>query len=310
MAALLEKPDAYLQPLFDSAPAAIAPPVRAYFEYYGLDVPETDHRFGFFTSGAYRLAAHVFRPAKPQGTVVVLHGYYDHVGIMKNLIHFLLGKQYAVAAYDLPGHGLSTGERAAIDSFQEYVAALEEFLRLCQPHLPGPFHLVGHSTGGAAALDYLLTAEEIPVERTVLLAPLVRSYAWEISKLGNVAAGPLVESIPRVFRSNSSDDQFVRFLREDPLQYGYFPLKWANALYAWNDQIKTYPPSERPVLVIQGTADTTVDWKYNVEFIQEKLPTAKIVLLERARHQLVNESRGLRGRLFEDLVKYLSGSGS
>ncbi len=308
MTALLERPEKYLQPLFDSEPPAATSPVHAYFEYYGMGLPDVDHRFGSFTSGPYRLAAHVFRPEEPQGTVVVLHGYYDHVGITKNLIRFFVAKQLAVAAYDMPGHGLSTGARVSIDSFQEYVTALEDFLRLCQRHLPGPFHLVGHSTGGAAALDHLLTAEETPFEKVILLAPLVRSYAWELSKVGNVAAGRWVESVPRVFRTNSSDEAFVQFLREDPLQDDHFPLRWANALYAWDEKIKAYPPSKRRVLVIQGTADTTVDWKYNVEFIQEKLPAAKIVLLEKARHQLFNESHDLRGRLLGEIAAYLADS--
>lgn len=309
MTALLERPEQYLSPLFDAAPPAVLPPVRAYFEYYGLDLPDVDHRFGFFTSGTYRLAAHVFSPAEPQGTVVVLHGYYDHVGITKNLIHFLVGQQYAVAAFDLPGHGLSTGARVSIDSFQDYVTALQDFLMLCQRHLPGPFHCVGHSTGGAAAMDHLLTAEETSFEKIILLAPLVRSYAWELSKIGNAAAGHLVDSVPRVFRTNSSDQEFVEFLREDPLQDDHFPLRWADALYAWNERIQEVPPCKRRVLVIQGTADTTVDWKYNIEFIREKLPAAKIVLIEEARHQLFNESRDLRVRLFGEMATFLSDSG-
>ena len=61
--------------------------------------------------------------------------------------------------YDHPGHGLSSGARASIDDFSEYVSVLEDFLRIARVHLPGPYHLVAHSMGGAVTLDYLLTAD-------------------------------------------------------------------------------------------------------------------------------------------------------
>ena len=46
-----------------------------------------------------------------RGTVLICHGYFDYVGLYRHLIAHVLELGYAVLAYDLPGHGLSSGPR-------------------------------------------------------------------------------------------------------------------------------------------------------------------------------------------------------
>ena len=41
--------------------------------------------------------------------------FFDHSGILKNLIKLCLDLDYTVVCFDLPGHGLSSG-RASIDN--------------------------------------------------------------------------------------------------------------------------------------------------------------------------------------------------
>ena len=63
---------------------------------------------------------HYFRlpeSASPKGTVFILHGYFDHVGLYTQLIDRCLGAGFDVLAYDQPGHGLSSGTLTAIGSF-------------------------------------------------------------------------------------------------------------------------------------------------------------------------------------------------
>ena len=113
-AALRELTASPLPPLFPlgEGPEPV-PSDEIYFEHYGLDFPGVSHTFGRLESRGRRLAGHVFLPDEPRGTVVVLHGYLDHVGVHSRLIRFLLGTGHAVAAYDMPGHGLSSGRRAS-----------------------------------------------------------------------------------------------------------------------------------------------------------------------------------------------------
>ena len=49
---------------------------------------------------------------------------------------------------------------------------------------------------------------------------------------------------------------------------------------------------------MQGTDDTTVDWRYNLPRLSEKFPAASTHIIDGARHHLVNESEEFRIKLF------------
>jgi len=283
-----------------SAPPPADESVHEYFRHYGLTVDGAQHLFGAFRCAGHELAAHVFRPERPvRGTVVLVHGYNDHSGVWRHVIADLVGQGCAVATYDQPGHGLSSGPRGEIDDFDQYVAVLDEFLRICRADLPGPFHLVAHSLGGAVAADRLLRAEQAALDRVVLLAPLFRSAHWNLSGFGRAVAGVAVKSVPRVFRNNSSDPAFIEFVKADPLQPRRVPLAWFAALRKWNKRISRRPPSDKPLTIIQGGADVIVDWQRNLGFFREKFPHAHVALIPDAGHQLANESAPIRAQVLE-----------
>jgi len=157
----------------------------AYRHFYGMDFAHTSMHGGLLAVAAYQLVAQLWQPASPRGTLVFLHGYYDHMGLYRHLIGWALAQGFAVLSCDLPGHGLSSGARADIGDFAEYQAVLQELLaQAAQLELPKPWHLFGQSTGGAIVLDYLLrNAVRQEVGRSILFAPLIRPRAWLLSKL-------------------------------------------------------------------------------------------------------------------------------
>ncbi len=82
-------------------------------------------------------------------------------------------------------------------------------------------------------------------------------------------------------------------------------MQWFSALVAWNKRVVGYEPSTLPIKVIQGTADTTVDWKYNVAFIKRKFPNMHMIQIENGGHQLMNESLPVRDEVLTLIVDYL-----
>jgi alpha-beta hydrolase superfamily lysophospholipase len=279
-----------------------------YFKYYGLDLADEriEHLFGSFQSGSFTLAGHIFRPKDYKATVVILHGYLNHCGLLSKLINFLLEAGFAVAVYDLPGHGLSSGVPTAIDDFSQYSDSLQCFIKIVKPQLHGPYHAIGHSTGAAIIMDYLFTGRENCFEKVILVAPLVRSELWFLSKLGYKICRPFCNNLPRVFRKVSSDKDFLRFVKyKDPLQARKISLKWVNAMFKWDEKIINAKASQRPTLVIQGTNDNIVAWKYNLKFIQSKFSRAEIEFVENARHELFNESADIRKEMFSQIGRYL-----
>ncbi|MCZ6709064.1 MAG: alpha/beta hydrolase, partial [Gammaproteobacteria bacterium] len=109
-----------LKPLEPGAPRVLSASEQAYLRHYGIhyaeQVPNLTHQFGMIDTGRHRLAVHLWTPPDSTGTALVIHGYYDHVGLYGHLIRHLIGRRLAVVALDLPGHGLSSGERATIET--------------------------------------------------------------------------------------------------------------------------------------------------------------------------------------------------
>ncbi|MFI4910373.1 MAG: alpha/beta hydrolase [Sedimentisphaeraceae bacterium JB056] len=278
---------------------------EAYLEFYNLNTSNQniEHSFGVFESHGLRLAAHIYKPQNYKATYFVLHGYLDHCGMLSKLIGELLKNNFAVATFDLPGHGISEGEKCEIENFIQYADALSDFLRTTKPILNSPYNFIGHSTGASAMMELLLSKREIDFERIILAAPLIRCAQWKKSRLGYTFEIPFIKSVPRMFRKNSSDEAFLSFIKDnDPLQTRFVPLSWVSALHKWNDRIETLPASLQRVEILQGCCDKIVDWQYNMMFIQRKFPHAEINIIENANHELFNESKKIRKDVFRLVI--------
>jgi alpha-beta hydrolase superfamily lysophospholipase len=301
MGKLIEQVRRDLQPLDRTAAQLPDEATRSYFDFYGLNPVDTSHAFGSIPSGEEQLAVHLFwREGTPRGTVLLVHGYFDHAGHWRHVIADLLGAGFAIATVDLPGHGLSTGKRADIDDFSAYSQALLDVLPVAR-QLGAPLHVVAHSMGCSAVIDALLNRREVLGERIVLISPLLRSYAWMASGLGEALIGGLVAEVPRVLRKSSSDEQFFEFMQRDPLQYRGVPLGWVEAQGKWAKRTEAARPSAQPLLIIQGTADTTVSWRHNLRVLRRKFPKAEIIKVKRGGHQLHNEAPALRATVLAHL---------
>ena len=301
---------ASLQPLAAGQP--LSSEALAYQRYYGLDFPHRQapvkRQLGRFTAGGYEIVSQVWWPASsPVATLFVIHGFYDHMGLYRHVIEWGLDHGFVVIACDLPGHGLSSGERASIDDFARYQAVLQGlFIEAQSLQLPQPWHLCGQSTGGAIVLDHLLhCGAQSPAQgQAILLSPLVRPKDWSWSKLSYYLLRPFVKGIARRFSENSNDPAFLPFLQADPLQPVRLPTAWVGALARWIPRIEGAAPSARQPLVIQGQDDKTVDWQHNLEVLKAKFNQPQTLLLPEARHHLANETPEIRARYFAFLDKY------
>ena len=296
-----------IPPLDLSKKPTPSPASVSYFQYSDLYYAHPHHYFGTFWSDDYAIAAHIFAPLKSHGTVFLLHGYFDHTGILKNLIRHCLDSGLAVACFDLPGHGLSTGQRGAIEDFSQYVSVLENFIKICSGRLQQPYYLIGHSLGSSIALEYIFNGNsQNPVfKKVILLAPLIHYSYYQISRLQYPLLKSFVVNIPRGTPNNSSDPVFVDWLKQDPLQGKQIPIGWLRALYEWNDRIENYGSVSTPLLVIQGTRDRVIDWRYNIKLLKEKCDSLTVKWIENGRHQLLNESRHLREEVLLAISSYL-----
>jgi alpha-beta hydrolase superfamily lysophospholipase len=294
-----------LQPFDLTQAVPMTGPIAAYCFYYHLDF-ENDfygvhHSCGWFHLAGYQILAHVYLPAAAKGTVWLMHGYLEHSGLYRHIVPQLLSEGFAVVIYDLPGHGLSTGVRASINRFAEYQTILDGLLSYFADSLPRPWLGIGQSTGGAILIDHALSrsAQQQPqaFERLLLLAPLVypARMQWLQMQVGFWWFKAVRSGLPRAFRQNTSDIDFMRFIRdEDPLQARWIPLAWLLALKEWVTHIHQLPACSMPVWIVQGQRDGTVNGRYNIAFIKKHLHVVTCLVLEEASHQLVNERADIR----------------
>lgn len=304
------------EPFDLSCPSPAAELFSAYFSFYGFPALESfqhsSHYAGKLSVGNELVVVQHFKPtaAASAGTVFLIHGYLDHVGLYKHIIDFCLQRSFSVVIFDQIGHGLSTGEPASIDSFDSYVKTLSQVLQQAiKAGLPRPWNIVGQSTGGAVIIDSLLKNQpEITTQMAsyILLAPLLRPFAWKKSRVLFAISQPFLASTKRAFSENSHDEEFLAFLKHsDPLQSKRLKRDWIVAMINYQRAFAAAAPSQAMLKIIQGTDDTTVDWQYNTAQMKAKFPNAEVCLVEQARHHLVNESPSYRDQVFAHLERFL-----
>lgn len=296
-----------IEPMEDVNPESYPTETEGYFSHYDLDCgPEVQHWFGSFSSGKYTLAAHLYRPAHYEATILLFHGYMNHTGQFKHLIRRLLEEGYAAAVFDFPGHGLSSGERARIDDMAEYTRAAGDFLKVVRPRLHGPFHALGFSMGAAVLADLLLTGQGGLFDKVILAAPLIHWSAYNQSKNTYKIYIKFTDKITRFHQKNTSDREYLIFNKtQDYLHASHLSLYWVKALFDWNDTLDNLPACGKEILILQGDKDSTVDWQYNLDLLGRKFPNAKIEMFHTARHELFNEAIKHRLRVLESVTKYL-----
>ncbi|QIB65504.1 alpha/beta hydrolase [Kineobactrum salinum] len=284
------------------------PELVAFCRYYGMDFSQSldgvSHQAGVVLSGPYRLAVHSWQIADAHHNLLLVHGYLDHCGLYRHLVDHALQRGCNVLAFDLPGHGLSTGTPAAINDFAEYGDAIAAVLAAAE--LPAlPWQVLAQSTGAAALVEFARHHAPWPFTGTVLLAPLLQPARWWQVRAAHGLLQRLLSSVPRDFATNSSDREFLAFVRSDPLQAQRIPLAWVGALRRWLAELPLQDLGVGPALLVQGDADTTVDWRFNLPRYGKLFPGLRIELVHGAGHHLANESPLIRARYLEVIDRYL-----
>lgn len=279
------------------------PLLDSYLEHYSLQLSESDdcarHEIWRNEIHSIYIVEQCWQPKKPNGKQIILsHGYFDHTALYGKIIRWALAEGYTIHSFDLPGHGLSNGEQASIDSFDDYSQIL---LAIAKREKYPSLLYIGQSTGCSIILNALLNSKFETLrteanlnspEQIILLAPLVRSIHWEYLRWVYFTMNLFLSSIKRTFLHSSHDQQFNDFIHhQDPLQSRRLPLKWLGAMEEWNKSIKNFKPRDDiHCFIIQGTSDSTVDYIYNLQTIKQCLPATNTRYIFDGYHHLANES--------------------
>jgi pimeloyl-ACP methyl ester carboxylesterase len=231
---------------------------------------------------------------KGQCTLVFVHGAGgSHLHWPPQLRRLAGVDTYAL---DLPGHGKSKGQgRTSISAYADSVAAFLEALELEK------VTLVGHSMGGATALDFALR------------------YAERLAGLVLVGSGARLRVAPAILDGIRQDFQAAVRLITD---YAFAPdvpkqLKregrrqmgqtHPDVLYGDFAACDAFDVMDRlgeircPTLAICGTADRLTPPKYST-YLRDNIPDAQLVLIEGAGHMVMLEQPEAVSQAIADFV--------
>jgi len=201
-----------------------------------------------------------------------------------------------VYALDLPGHGRSEGAgRSSIAAYRDFLLAFLDALSLERAIV------VGHSMGGAIALDFALrypdrlaglilvgTGARLRV-LPAILSGLLTDFEATVDLVLDYAFGPgASEQLKRLGRQ--------RLLRTPPqVLHGDYAACDAFDVMERLGEIRC------PTLVIGGTADRLTPPKYSV-YLRDHIPGAELVLVDRAGHMVMLEKPEVVSRAVSEFI--------
>lgn len=293
-----------------------ASPLGAYLQAWPMvSVPHCRYSLGAFqvpgVAQAYaQVAIHAWQVQQPRATVCLAPGLFDHAGLFIPVISHLVQQGFSVLCVEMPGHGLSPGSHCAIDHFPTYGAIWQAVWQAHGAAFPAPWVGLGQSTGCAALMAWQNHPQcPLNLSRLVLVAPLLRpKHWWRVYALTRLA-GHFIKQVPRKSPSHSHDAAFNACMQQDVLQAQVIAAPWAKALVAWACGFNQLPVKHTPVLVLQGTQDQVVDWRFNVPALQRHFKELQVAYFQGAYHHLLNEQPEYRRDAYGQLVDFLGQGG-
>ncbi len=235
--------------------------------------------FQRLTADRVRLSIHLWTPAHdpavgdgdgsngslPRALVVMAHGIVEHAGRYALLAARLNRCDIAVWAPDLRGHGLSSGSRAWICRFDQYLDDISLVLSEATAAHPGiPVFLLGHSMGGLIALQPRFASAGM-LRGLILSAPALSvadEFAPVLRKLAVFGSRwfPRLRLVRIGSSMMSRDPEVIAQFRSDPLVFhGRIPTRTGAEIIRVGQETRQQAAElKASMLLLQGTADAVV----------------------------------------------------
>ena len=198
----------------------------------------------------------------PKALVVLVHGLGEHTGRYPHVGKALTHAGYALAGFDLRGHGKSGGARGHAPSLDAYMHDIRQFFSLMEQRYPAiPRFLYGHSLGGLLVLSYAIQYGA-GLKGVVATGPGLRSSLQEqkaklavVRLLGSLLPAVTVPSGLDAAMI-SRDVAVVEAYKKDPLVHDSTSLGFGkaalNAIDLCFARAGEFPA---PLLIMHGTGD-------------------------------------------------------
>lgn len=154
------------------------------------DGPQSGAAYWAKTSDGVRVRIGAWPLEDARGTVFLMPGRTEYIEKYGKIASELAPHGYAIVATDWRGQGLADrllpdSRVGHVDKFSDYQKDVAEMVAVAEAlDMPKPWHLLGHSMGGAIAMRALVEGMDVvSVTFTgpmwgILIAPVMRQLAW------------------------------------------------------------------------------------------------------------------------------------
>lgn len=232
-------------------------------------------------------------------TLVCLHGSADNHHVYDALLDALpMRNRYAI---NMPGRAGTDGPAL------HTVAQMESFLgRFVEYEVEGDYVLVGHSLGGALAIEHALQSPP-RLQGLVLLATgaRLRVHPMILQLFEQVAAtGQKIPPLPPGLYQRDTDPALIEKASRDreltAIETGAADWRAADSF----DRMSDLARIQVPALILAGTNDALTPVKY-AEFMAAGIADQELHLIEGAGHMFVTERPGEVAKWIEAWLRNL-----
>jgi pimeloyl-ACP methyl ester carboxylesterase len=233
--------------------------------------------------------------------LVCIHGSADNHRAYDRLLDVASGRErYAI---NMPGRAGAEGP--ALGS----VAELARFLsRFVESEVEGDYWVVGHSLGGAVAIEHALTSASGRLKGIVLLATgaRLRVHPMILQLFDQVAETGKHPPLPPGLYEQGADPELLAEANENrlltPIETGGKDWRAANGF----DRMQDLPKIALPALIVAGTDDMLTPPKY-AEYMASTIPNNELHIIEGAGHMLVAERAPQISQWIEGFIERICG---
>ena len=216
-------------------------------------------------------------------SLVCLHGSAGNHHAFDRLLDALPGRdRYAL---NLPGRAGTSGPPLRT------VAAMETFLSaFLESEVAGDYLVVGHSVGGAVAIEHALRSPSKRLKAIVLLASgaRLRVHPMILQLFQKVAEPGTLPPLPPGLYERDADPELIaetsKYLALTPFDTAGTDWRTADSF----DRMQDLKQIQVPALIVAGTEDTFTPPKY-AEYLAANIADNEIHVIEGAGHMLFME---------------------
>lgn len=270
--------------------------------------------FWFQGPHSQRHKGRIWKVPNSKGSVIGVHGYSEYGHSYAHFARFLNERGFNAYFYDQLGHGESDGQRANIDSFDDYVQSLEIFLgQVKERGGADPYFLFGHSLGGLVCIRFLQSSHlSTAFSKVALSSPLLGLAQYSRCLLP--VLGLISRSLPNLTMSNERDigvsvlthDIQMREMREaDPRINKVVTTHWVREfIKARTLAFQNIENLKLPMGIFQAGDDRVVDASESERFYSLLKSHKQWKSYPGFFHEIINEVDRLS--VMEDIFKWLS----